>query len=129
MKNYMTKRIADGWTPKYYLYDRIITADHVARFYGACLAKMLMGNRSINQIFCSREFFNAVPPIQEAMPKNALEDLTVCLHYSDDWECDDIWDDVYDDPKVEADASMASHQLKHGILEDGYNKVCSVSVV
>jgi hypothetical protein len=55
------------------------------------------------------------------MPKNALEDLTVCLYYSDDWDCKDDWDDIHDDPKVEADASMASHQLKHGILEDGYN--------
>jgi hypothetical protein len=54
MRNYMTKRIADGWTPKYYLYNRIITVDHVARFYGACLAKMLMGNRSINQILFKR---------------------------------------------------------------------------
>ena len=45
MRNYMTKRIADGWTPKYYRWDRVITADHVARFYdGATLAKMLMGN-------------------------------------------------------------------------------------
>jgi hypothetical protein len=79
--------------------DKVITADHVARFYGACLAKMLMGNRSIEQIFCSREFFNAVPPIQAAMPKNTLEDLTVCLHYSDDWDCKDDWDDIYDDPK------------------------------
>jgi hypothetical protein len=62
MRNYMIKRIADGWTPKYYLYGKVIAADHVARFYGACLAKMLMGNRLMNQIFCSREFFNAVPP-------------------------------------------------------------------
>ena len=129
MRNYMTKRLADGWSPKYYTHGRVITADHVARFYGTTLAKMLMGNRSIEQIFCSREYFNAVPPIQECMPKNALEDLTICLHYSDDWECDDNWDDIYDDPKVEADASMASHRLKHGILEDGYNKVCSVFVV
>jgi hypothetical protein len=102
----MTKRVADGWTPKYYYYDKAITADHVAGFYGACLAKMLMGDRSIEQIFCSGEFFNAVPPIQAAVP---LEDLTVCLHYSDDWECKDDWDDINDDPKVEADASMASH--------------------
>ena len=130
MRNYMRKRIVEeGWTPKYYLWESVITADHVARFYGVCLAKMLMGNRSIGQIFCSREFFNAVPPIQECMPKNALEDLTACLHYSDDWECDDNWDDIYDDPKVEADASMASHRLKHGMLEDGYNKVCSLFVV
>jgi hypothetical protein len=54
-----------------------------------------MGNRSIELIFCTREFFNAVPPIQESMPKNALEDLTICLHYSDDWECKDDWDDIY----------------------------------
>jgi hypothetical protein len=82
---------------------------------------MLKGNRSIEQFFCSREIFNAVPPIQAAMPKNALEDLTVCLHNSDDWECKDDWGDIYYDPKVEADASMTSHQVKHGILEDGYN--------
>jgi hypothetical protein len=61
MRNYMTYRIAHGWTPKYYTWEKVITADHVARFYGACLAKMLMGNQSISQIFCSREFFNAVP--------------------------------------------------------------------
>jgi hypothetical protein len=50
MRNHMTKRVADGWNLKYYHYDKVITADHVARFYGACLAKMLMGNRSIEQI-------------------------------------------------------------------------------
>jgi hypothetical protein len=86
MRNYMTKRITDEWSPKYYTWDKVITADHVARFYGASLAKILTGNRSIEQIFCTREFFNAVPPIQESMPKNGLEDLTICLHYSDDWE-------------------------------------------
>jgi hypothetical protein len=121
MQNYMTQRIEEGWTLKYYHCDKDITADYVARFYGACLAKILMGNCSIEQIFCSREFFNAVPPIQASMPKNALEDLTVCLHYSDDWECDDDWDDIYDNPKVEADTLMASHRVKHGLLEDGYN--------
>jgi hypothetical protein len=94
MRNYMTKQIAYGWSPKSYTWDNVITADHVAQFYGASLAKMLMGSRSIEQIFCTREFFNAVPPIQESMPKNALEDLTICLHYSDDWECNDDWDDI-----------------------------------
>jgi hypothetical protein len=56
------------------------------------------------------------------MPKNALEDLTVCLHYSEDWERDDDWDDIYDNPKVEADTSMESLRVKHGILKDGYNR-------
>jgi hypothetical protein len=61
----------------------LIKADHVARFYGACLGKMLMGNCSIEQIFCTREIFNAVPSIQASMTKT-LEDLTGCLCYSND---------------------------------------------
>jgi hypothetical protein len=62
------------------------------------------------------------------MTKNAMEDLTGCLHYSDDWELmgDGVWADTYPDPKVEDDESTAVHRLKHGILEDGYNKVCTV---
>jgi hypothetical protein len=107
------------------------TVDHVARFYGACLVKMLMGNRSIEQIFCTVEIFNAAPSVQASMTKNALEDLTGCSHYSDDWEVmgDYNWEDICDDVKVIADPSVALHRLKHGILEDGYNKVCNVFVV
>jgi hypothetical protein len=58
------------------------------------------------------------------MTKGALQDLTTCLHYSDDWEPKEngVWDDTYDDPKVVAPPSTASHRLKHGRLEDGYNK-------
>jgi hypothetical protein len=58
------------------------------------------------------------------MPKGALEDLTTCLHYSDDWGPKDngVWDDIYDDAKVVAPPSTPSHRLKHGRLEDGYNK-------
>jgi hypothetical protein len=90
---------------------------------------MFMGKRSIDQIFCTREIFNAVPSIQASMTKNSMEDLTKCLHYSDDWELmgDGIWSDTtYDDPKVIADPFTAVHRLKHGQLEDGYNKVCTV---
>ena len=53
---------------------------------------------------------DAVPSIQASTPKGALEDLTSCLYYSDNW-----------------DSTTAIHQLKHGWLEDledGYNKVC-----
>jgi hypothetical protein len=65
MRNYMRRRIVeDGWNPKYYTGDQIITADHVTRFYGACLAKMFMGNCSINQIFCTKEIFNRTPAIR-----------------------------------------------------------------
>jgi hypothetical protein len=59
MCNYMRRRIVeDGWMPKYYIGNRVITADHVTRFYGAYLAKMFMGNRSINS-------FQAIVPLTE----------------------------------------------------------------
>ena len=60
---------------------------------------------------------DAVPLIQASMPKGALEDLTSCLHYSDNWDPEDggVWDDTYDDPKVIADPSTtAIHLFKHG---------------
>jgi hypothetical protein len=45
MRSYMQKRvIEDNLAPKYYTGDRKITAGHVARYYGACMAEMIMGN-------------------------------------------------------------------------------------
>ena len=42
MRNYMRKRVLeDGYKPRYYKGDRVITGDHVARFYGACLCRMI----------------------------------------------------------------------------------------
>jgi hypothetical protein len=47
------------------------------------------------------------------MTKNCLEDLTVCLHYSDDWDPmladGEQWSDYYDDPKVEDKPGTANH--------------------
>ena len=129
MRNYMKKRfLEEGYKPRYYTGYKVITGDHVARLYGACLCRMNHGGRSIEQIFSTREIMDAVPSIIEAMPKGALQDLTTCLHYSDDWDPEDggVWDDIYDDPKVIADTSTVIHRLKHGLLEDGYNKVCIV---
>ncbi|OEU07069.1 hypothetical protein FRACYDRAFT_252180 [Fragilariopsis cylindrus CCMP1102] len=125
MRNYMRKRVLEnGYKPRYYKGDKVITGDHVARFYGACLCRMIHGGRSIDQIFSTREIMDAVPSIREAMTKACLEDLTTCLHYSDDWdvECGGDWDDIYDDPKVVGPPGTAKHRLKHGLLEDGYNK-------
>jgi hypothetical protein len=125
MRNYMRKRVVeDGYNPRYYTGDKVITGDHVARFYGACLGRMLTGGRSIDQIFSTREILDAVQSIQAAVTKGALEDLTTCLHYSDDWDPKDdgVWDDVYSDDKVAANEGTAPHRLKHGQLEDGYNK-------
>ena len=62
-------------------------------------------------MFLTREIFDAVPSVQASMTKNSLEDLTACLHYSDDWDVmgDADWEDTHCDPKVEADVSTAAH--------------------
>jgi hypothetical protein len=112
MRNYMRKRVVEeDYKPRYYTGGKVITGDHVARFYGACLGRMLNGGRSIDQIFSTREILDAVPLIQAAMTKGALEDLTTCLHYSDDWDPEDdgVWDDIYDDAKVVAPPSASTH--------------------
>jgi hypothetical protein len=87
MRNYMRKQVVEeGYKPRYYTGDKVITGDHVARFYGTCLGRMLTGGRSIDQIFSTREILDAIPSIQ-----------TICLHYSDDWDPKDdgVWDDIY----------------------------------
>jgi hypothetical protein len=112
MRNYMRKRVVEeDYKPRYYTGGKVITGDHVARFYGACLGRMLNGGRSIDQIFSTGEILDAVPSIEASMTKGALEDLTTCLHYSDDWDPEDdvVWDDIYDDLKVVPPSSTASH--------------------
>ncbi|OEU11342.1 hypothetical protein FRACYDRAFT_245661 [Fragilariopsis cylindrus CCMP1102] len=121
MQNYMKKQVLEeGYKPRYYHRDRVITGGHVARFYDACLGRMANGGGS------DREILDDVPLIQAAMTKGASEDLTTCLHYSNDWDPKDdgVWDDLYNDPKVVADLSIstATYRLKHGQLEDGYSK-------
>ena len=66
-----------------------------------------MGNQLVNQIYCSREYFNEVPPIQASMPKNEPKDSTSCLHYSDncDLKNNDNWDDIHDDPNMDGPPS------------------------
>jgi hypothetical protein len=123
MRNYMREQaVEEDYKPRYYTGGKVITGDHVARFYGACLGRMLNGGRSIDQIFSTREILDAVPSIQAAMTKGALEDLTTGLHYSDDWDPEDdgVSDDINDDAKVVAPPSTASHRLKHGQLKGGY---------
>ena len=59
--NCMEKRILeDGFKPRYYTGNKVITSDHVARFYGACLCRMNHCGRSIEQIFPTREMMDAV---------------------------------------------------------------------
>jgi len=124
MRNYMTKIINDGFKPKYYKGDKVITGDHVARFYGCVLAKMLTGSSSNPRMFSTRNVFDAVEPVKSCMPLDAMKDLTRCLHYTDDWDLeeDDQWETLYTDPKIEAHDATAEHRRKFSMVEDAYNR-------
>ena len=124
MRNYMTKlMMEDSFLPRYYdpVNGKLITGDHVARFYGVMLGKMFSGGKSVDQMYDTREWFNAVAPVQASMPVSALKDMMRCLHYVDDWD-DDDWDEVYDDIKQESGDNTAKHRKKFSMVEDAYNR-------
>ena len=114
-----------AWKPKFYNPSTgvVITRDHVGRFHGLMLARMLTGNRSIDDIWSTRHAFSANGPIKESMPQDNFKDLRRCLHFANDWEeDDDRWNKVYEHEKEAAPENTANHSRKFGVLEDGYNR-------
>ena len=92
MNNYMRFLIEHKeYTPKHFKPEKgyVITGDHVCRFYGVVLARALTGNRSVEDIWSTRESLSAVPSIKESMTQDAFKDLCRCMHFADDWEEDD----------------------------------------
>lgn len=126
MQNYLVHIMKDdGFKPKYFHPENNpIKPSHVARMYGAIVANCLYGNRSVEQIWSTREVFDAVEPIKVSMPQDAWKDLARCMHFADDWEeDDDRWTaDNYPAEKCAPSSDTAQHRKKHGILEDAYNK-------
>jgi len=125
MRNYMLKIVKDAdkpYKPRYYKpnQQKVITNNHVARFYGCLLAKMLSGYPSNEQAFSTRDSFDAVEPIKRAMTLDAMKELTRCLHYGDDW-IDEDWAD-YEDAQVAPDEGTAIHRRKFAMVEEAYNK-------
>jgi hypothetical protein len=102
MRNYMLHSIKDkGRTPLYYrpADGKDISADDVARFFGCQLARSLRGNPSIQRTWSTRELLDAIGTCMECMPKNAFQDIYTCLHFDDNWDGGDEWDDMYADSK------------------------------
>jgi hypothetical protein len=81
MRNYMLHIIQKkGFKPKYYnpSIGRVVTADHVARFYGCHMARMLRGFPSIAETWSTREALDAIGPVKESMPIDAYTDMYRC---------------------------------------------------
>ncbi len=126
MQNYLTHIMQkDNFKPKYFHpVTNPIKPSHVARMYGAIVANCLCGNRSVEQIWSTREVFDAVEPIKLSMPQDAWKDMARCMHFADDWEDDDDqWNaDNYPAEKCAPSPNTAKHRKKHGMLEDAHNK-------
>ena len=127
MRKYMTMLIKDrGYKPRDYNpdKDKTITGDHVVRFYGALLEKMLSKNSSNIQMFSTREIFDVVEPVKNSLTLDAMRDLTRCLHFADDWEEEEEeeWDEKYGVSKEEAPDTTARYQKKFSMVENAYNR-------
>ena len=87
-----------GFKPKYYCpcdpeNPICILPHHVSLLYGVKIANILCGNRSINQMYSTAEYFDAVGPMKESVPQDELKDPICCMHFSDDW--DDVPTDLH----------------------------------
>ena len=128
MRNCMTKTMNDPdvrCKPRHCrpINGKAITGDHVARFCGVLLGRMFDGNPSMNQMFSTRDMFDACEPVKQSVTLDCFKDLIRCLHFSDDWDDDDEqWDTLYTDPKQEPGEDTAAHRRKFSILEDGCNR-------
>ena len=133
MRNYMTYIMEHkDYKPKYYNPSKniVITGDHICRFYGVCIGRMLSGNGSIADVWSTRDPFSAVGPIKESMPQDAFKDLCRCMHFVDDWEDDDErWNKVYADRKEDIVEGTARHRRKFGTLEGGYTNRWQAMVI
>ena len=100
-------------TPKYYNPKKglVITADHVARFYGTMMCRAITGNKSILDIWLTRSIHKANAAIKECMPQDAFRDLCRCMHFADDWEENDLrWNETCDDTKEDMPEETARHR-------------------
>ena len=87
MRNYMQYLIKEKeYKPRFYnpAKSKVITADHVARYFGVQFARMLCGYTSVDDTWSSREPLFEIGTAVESMPKGAFEDLHRCLHFTDD---------------------------------------------
>ena len=74
------------WKPKYYdpSKDHVILGNHVARFIGATMARMMRGYPSIKDSWSTREASKALSFVKETRTQEAYKDMHCCMHFSDD---------------------------------------------
>ena len=100
----------------------MITADNICRFHGAIMYRSQSGNKPTEEIWSTRSVHKENGPIKESMTKYAFKDICRCMHFVDDWEEEDEgWDEKYNDAWESIAQGSTNHQIKFGMLKDGYN--------
>ena len=104
-RNYMVVYLTDhrGFKPKYYYCPRDpinlvhILPHHVCCLYCIYITNLLRDSTSIDKMYSTKEYFDAVGLVKESMPQDSFKDLRWCMHFSDDWddEMEDWWDAYY----------------------------------
>ncbi len=126
MRNYMIHIMrTKNFKPKYFnpAINLTIQADHVARFYGCHMGRMLCGFPSIEETWSTRESFDAVGAVKDSIPKDAYIDMYRCMHFSDDWELEDEeWDEIFEDKKYNPSPDCEKHRRKFEFIENGFNR-------
>ena len=113
-----------GYRPRYYnpAEGFVIEDDHVVRFFGCHIVRMLSGFPSINDCWSTGDSLRAVLVMKESVPLSAFQDMFRCLHFVGDWDDDDDveWETIYIDPKHKGDPKKVSYRKKHGDMEDAF---------
>ena len=78
-----------GFKPAYYcprdpVNPASIFPHCVSRLYGVKITNMLCGDKFVYDMYSTIEYFDAVHPVKESMPQDALNFLIQCMHFSDD---------------------------------------------
>ena len=126
MRNYMQHITAtQSYQPRYFKpeEDKVILNDHVTRFSGVQLCRMLRGYPSVEDMWSTRESLKEVATATESMSMGAFQDMNRFLHFADDWDDEDgaPWADTYLDDKVDSPEFAAPHRRKFGNVEDAFN--------
>jgi hypothetical protein len=104
---------------------RIITADHVVRFKGCHMVRMLLGFPSIEVTWSTCESLGHIGAVVASMPRDSYCDMYRVMHFTDDWDLEDdteSWDSVFGDVKYEPLPDFARHRRKFEHVEDAFNK-------
>ena len=78
-----------------FLFPICILPPHVCCLYGGKIANMLCGNTSIRNMYLTTEYSDAVGPVKDSMPQNALKDLIWCMYFADDWNETGQWENSF----------------------------------